>query len=884
MSLVLPAKQHEPASGASGAGAPPYARLRSGARRIAAPLLAAVLAGGAYLAGWIARGDQPFGNRPRAFNDQANQYVPLHVHFWDLVHGNANGDLLFNWQSGFGTQFLSDYHTYLGNPLSLTVLVFPRNHVDVAMFLVTPLTIAVAAAVMTVYLKYLAAGPAWLRATLGACYAVCGWSIGSGGYIPMWMWGLVALPMLGIAMEWFVAGRRWVPGALLVTLAWLGNFYTAAMATVAAGLLLVVRLLLADLTWRARIFAAVRAGTATLCGIAVTAVLLYPTLLSSKASQPTRLDDFVPATTESFLASALPASYMPGEAPRLFVATIALVLALAFCLNRRIAPRARAAWTILVVATALSFQWAPTQLAWHGFSLPNGNSYRETFVFCAFVVIIAWMNAANRPRIWTLAVAAQVLVLLTVWLSSEEGFNSGTWTAMAAFGGISVTAFVLLLGKDALLGNFRYRKAVAVGAVVVLMAAVVGELAYSMEQIEAKRATERWARPAKTTGPEFENKRAAMRKADGWPEYRTESDTTLFNEPLITGGEGATYYSSYTPETTFRALDGIGFPWLNFGRTIGSMDNVVTDAILSIGARVKEGPSSGGKPPALTTERTPVPPLVTVHPDTSAVTTAPANTVWARQEAALGRRVYDVPQPTVTGDPKSVTRNPSGTWTVKPPADGAGPKSKVVFSGQCTPGSQIMWYAPRVSAKATSADGVSAEGFGSTDGWGQAGILTLGTVPASGEVRVDVTASEAGEITQSPIGCLDLRRFADTTAELTKNGAVKVSTGGHSLNAVLPSGSRGYAVVATTAVDGWTCTVDGRNAKPVGRNGFLAVPLGAGGKNVACDFTPPGMVKGAAVSGVGIAGILVGGLVVPWVRRRYDRRQVSVTVPQATDR
>ncbi|MGR7000061.1 hypothetical protein ACU686_21485 [Yinghuangia aomiensis] len=68
-------------------------------------------------------------------------------------------------------------------------------------------------------------------------------------------------------------------------------------------------------------------------------------------------------------------------------------------------------------------------------------------------------------------------MLLTVWLSSEEGFNSGTWTAMAAFGGISVTAFVLLLSKDALLGNFRYRKAVAVGAVVVLMAAVVGELA-----------------------------------------------------------------------------------------------------------------------------------------------------------------------------------------------------------------------------------------------------------------------------------------------------------------------------------------------------------------------------------------------------------------------
>lgn len=190
----------------------PSPRRRSPrAARLYGPLLAFLVTSAAFCAAWVARGTFPFGNTGRALNDQANQYVPFHRALWDLVHGQAAGDVLFTWRGGFGQQFLSDYYTYLGNPFSWLAVLVPRAHVDLAVFAVTPVTMGAAAAVMTVYLGKLHPGPWWQRGVLGACYGLCGWALSDASYIPMWLWGLVALPLLGIAVEWCLEERRW-PG------------------------------------------------------------------------------------------------------------------------------------------------------------------------------------------------------------------------------------------------------------------------------------------------------------------------------------------------------------------------------------------------------------------------------------------------------------------------------------------------------------------------------------------------------------------------------------------------------------------------------------------------------------------------------------------------
>ncbi|MFF4327101.1 YfhO family protein [Streptomyces sp. NPDC001591] len=787
----------------------PAPRRRAALSRLYGPLLAFLLTSGAFCASWAARGSFPFGHTGRAVNDQANQYVPFHRALWDLVHGQAAGDVLFSWRGGFGQQFLSDYYTYLGNPFSWLAVLVPRAHVDLAVFLVTPVTMGAAAALMTVYLGKLQRGPWWQRGVLGACYGLCGWALSDASYIPMWLWGLVALPLLGIAVEWCLEGRRWTGAALLVALAWYGNFYTAMMATMAACVLLGVRLLTLDLTGRQRLRALVRAATAAVTGILLTLPLLLPSFLSSGASQPTKAAAFDPVRLDVFLAGLLPATHLWGGRPRLYVASLGLILAGSFLLNTRIAGRTRLVWAAATLLVLVSFQFPPTQYVWHGLAVPNGNPYRETFVFSGMVVVLAWLALAHRPRPLHLALSAGLLVVAAFVLRHTDDFGGWTWPAVLGGGAVSLVALTLLhlSGKHRLLLPL---------AAVLMIGVVFVESTAAAASADARRSRERWAKPAATSSRSITNHYEAVRAVDGWPAYRTDSGApqTSYNDALALGAEGPQYYSSYLPEATYRALEPLGYGYKNDGRTFFGADNPVLDAIFSIGARVRPGSAPG----TWTATKQPAPPLVTVRPGPY-TSPNPAGSVYARQEAVLGATVYAVPPVTRTGTPASQT-----------------------YTAACTPGSEAYWYSPDLHGTLRTGDrSLPLEDR-------MSGILPLGPVPASGTVTATVdTRTENATAGPNPIGCLDRAALDTRVRNLTTTGATSVHVGGHTIEATLPAGSTGTAVFALTDIPGWQCS-----SPTTPFHGLLSVPLPQGTRHLSCTYTPKGLTPGLAAAALSL--------------------------------
>ncbi len=103
--------------------------------------------------------------------------MPFHAHLWDLLRGRADGGLLLDWRAGWGTSFLPDYGTYLSSPFAPLVALLPRADVEYAVYALTVLKTAVAAAAMTFLLRRLGPGAWWWAAVLGASYALCGWSL-----------------------------------------------------------------------------------------------------------------------------------------------------------------------------------------------------------------------------------------------------------------------------------------------------------------------------------------------------------------------------------------------------------------------------------------------------------------------------------------------------------------------------------------------------------------------------------------------------------------------------------------------------------------------------------------------------------------------------------
>ncbi|MBT2467569.1 YfhO family protein [Streptomyces sp. ISL-66] len=810
---------------------PDRERVRAGRgsrllRRLRAPLLAFLVTAGAFCASWATRGTFPFGNTGRAVNDQANQYVPFHRALWDLVHGQAAGDLLFTWRGGFGQQFLSDYYTYLGNPFSWLAVLVPRAHVDLAVFALTPLTMGTAAALMAVYLGKLHPGPWWQRGVLGAVYGLCGWALSDASYIPMWLWGLVALPLLGIAVEWCLEQRRWPGVALLVALAWYGNFYTAMMATMAACVLLAVRLVVLDLTGAQRLRTLWRAATATATGILLTLPLLLPSFLSSGAAQPTRAAAFDPVRIEIFLTGMLPGTYLWGGRPRLYVASLGLILAGSFLLNSSIAKKTRLVWAAATLLVLLSFQFPPTQYVWHGLAVPNGNPYREAFVFSGMVVIVAWLSLANRPRPLHLALAAALLVAATFALRHTNDFGGATWPAVLGGGAVSLLALVLLaLGEK--------RRMLIPLAAVLMTGVVFVESTAAADNADVRRSRERWAKPVATSNASITRHFEAVRSVDGWPAHRTDSGApqTSYNDALALRAEGPQYYSSYLPEVTYQALEPLGYGYKNDGRTFFGADNPVLDAIFSIGARVRPGAA----PNTWTGAKFPAPPLVTIRSGPYA-SPHPADSVYARQENVLGATVYEVPS-----------------------VRAGGTATEQTYAARCAPGSEAFWYSPALYGTLTSGGTHTPLEDRMT------GVLPLGEVPAEGTVAVTVTTrTKDATAGRHPIGCLDRAALTRAVGRLTSTGATKVTAGGHTIEATLPKGATGTAVFAMTDVPGWSCSAPVKSF-----HGLVSMTIPTGTDKLSCTFTPKGLtpgLAGAALSLLALASATAAAL------RRRDRR------------
>lgn len=780
--------------------------------RLRATVLAMLLTVLAVCAGDAAARIYPYGPRHRSISDLGNQYIPFHAHLRDLLHGTAHGGLFVNWQSGYGTSFLPDLGTYLSSPFALLVAAFPKDRIDLAVYLVTLLKMAAASAAMTSLLLTLRPGRWWAAGLFGASYALCGWSVLEASYNLMWLDGLIAFPLLCLVGEWVRGGRRPLLGPVVVALAWTANFYTAYMATIGAALVLLVRLLLTETGARRRIRVLLRAAGTVLLGIGLAAPLLCTVFLGTRHAYPGWTRDFAPAAWTDVFARTLPATYS-FSTPALFLGTGTLLFACALAFHRAVPRRERAAWAGLVVLVALSTQWKPTHLLWHLFATPNGSPYRQTFVLSGLLVIAAWTALSyGLPGRRALAGGAGVLAAGAACAAFSRTVTVYTYP-LFGLGLAAVVGGLLLLGRA---GRPRVRRWQPVVAVLLLVGAQAGQAATTTayaDRVKIHRLDDYapWGR-------HLDEEAAAVAGADGWPRYRTDPgrQQTTGNDPLLVGGEGGSYYSSMTPDPYTRTMAALGDGWTSRGRNIQSLDNPVTDAIFSVGARVSSAPGAKSAG-AVTVRRQAAPPLVTVRPPGPVPHFG--RSPFRNQELLLGAHVY-------------------------------------TYADICPAGTDVFYSAPDFTGQARLGDGAPVELRGGQRGR-RAALQPMGRAPGDAAVTPDP---------HGRTGCLSRPKLATAVARLTAAGARSVRVTDDTVRAQLPPGSKGTAVFAMPRISGWQCHPGNAADRPARSYlGLVAVPLTEGTKSVSCAFHPPGLRLGSAAGGLALA-VLVGAAVVRRVR------------------
>ncbi|MYS23929.1 membrane protein YfhO [Streptomyces sp. DvalAA-14] len=867
--------------------------------RLRAALFAAGLTMVAFCAGDAAARQYPFGSRTRDVSDLGNQYLPFHAHLWDLLHGKADGGWLLNWQSGYGSSFLPDFGTYLSSPFAPLVALFPRDRIDLAVYVISMLKLGSAAAAMAVLLLLLRPGPRWAAGMLGASYALCGWTLMLASYNTMWLDGLIAFPLLCVVGEWARTGRRPIAGVLVVALCWAANFYTAYMATIGAALFLAARLLTepppgpepaaptgdiadpagpaaparpASTPARGRHAAVTfgRAALTTALGIGLTAPVLLTIVKGTKLASPVSPVGFHQLPVADLLIRMLPGTY-GFFTPSTYVDTAALLLAFVLPFHPAVPRRARIVWPALVVVVAGSLDWRPTHLLWHAFTTPNGSPYRQTFVLSGIMVIAAWQSLAHRlPGPRQLVCGAGLMGLMTAFVAvdADRGLTGPATYPLLAAGLVAAVGALLLLRRLADRGIVSVRGSVpAVLAVGVLLATQFGQSAVSNAWIDHKRPGLMDDYPE--WGPRQTLQRQSITAADTWPGRRTDPgrEQTVGNDPLEVGGQGAQYYSSLTSEVWISTLAALGGGWTSYGRSPQSLDNPVTDVIFSVGARLHSpvDPHLGGppqsEPPPVT--RQPVPPLVTVR--AAAPATGYGRSPYRNQELLLGSRVYT---------PGAAIRlTDSAGRVIRPGSDGeyatpGGPHSTYKLASSCPTGSELYFWAPDFTGSVQAPGGTAVVYKGGRSGH-RAPVQRLGAAGNGGPFTLKLTPGPgSSRLEADGVGCLDRARLAAAERHLAATAPTRVDVTSDGIRAQLPPGAEGFAVVAAPDIAGWSCSTDSGTSHPASSYlGLLAVPLDGRASSVSCSLTPPGLRLGEAVGGASLLG--VGALAgYGWWRRR----------------
>ncbi|MFE9422722.1 YfhO family protein [Kitasatospora sp. NPDC006697] len=807
-------------------------------RELTGAALAGSAAAGTYCAALAWDGRWPFGAVVRGGTPLTEQVVPLQTHLWDVLRGApGSGDLVVNWNSGYGVPFLPDLATDLLNPCGWPGLLLPRSQQAFGVFLAVLLSLGLATALMTHFLGRLAPGAVAVRGLLGVGYGLCAWVLVAGVGRPAWLWGLVALPLLGLAYDRCLRRTGWPLGAAAVAACWLGDFYTAATASLGAGLVLLLRLAVGRGGWRALL----RAVSMTAVGIAAAAPVLLVTFEAGRSAQPAAVVHPTAPGVTDYLGQLLPGGLAARALPDVFVGVLGLLLVAALPFNRRVRLRERVGWLLVPALVAGSFVWRPSVLLWHVSTAPEGNPYRSTFVLSGLLTMAAWVCLAHRPRPAALAGGVLLMALLAALVHGRGSTRPVTWVLLGA--GVPIAALTV----PALAGGARKRTA----ALAVLGCAVLAGSGLATGSVLALR-DRRPGSPA-PSGAALAAARSALAAAPGprWPDGRRDPGPHLFtgNDPILLGGQGGGYRSDYLPARTAQTLHALGAGWLLQGRQTLSAADQVGQALFGVTASL--GPDlvvrTAPALPLAVLERTPEP--------------AAQSSVWARQQALLGATVYQVPE-LVPGTGPAPTDHGSSGWSVPATPEGA-PGTEL--TARCTPGRAAYLYAPYL-AGAVSWPGGSLAADGQQNATALP-VLALGPVPPDGVLRVTVRTALATQVPARPFGCLDREALAAAVAARAATGATAVRVTGHTVSADLPPGSRGTAVLAVPAVPGWRCAVDGGPERPAGATpaGLLAVPLGTGAGRLACAYRQPGLAPGLRVAALAAA---LWAAVGAWARHR----------------
>lgn len=382
----------------------------------------------------------PFGGKTVLRMDLFHQYGPLFAEFFDRLTGLKS--FLYSWNTGGGGAFLGNYFNYLSSPVGdIIALIAGHENIPEAIGAMVLVKNALAASALAYYLKKKHGRNDFSITAFGLMYAFCGFFIAYYWNI-MWIDAMYILPLAMLGIENIIDKRKCGLYIASIAFSFFANYYMSYMICIFAIFWFLMHFIsnytfrdvYPDITLKinedgttgtsvySRILynrflrGGVLFALSSVLAVALVAFAVLPTYFCLKecsATSGTFPDDYsfynnIFDFLANHLAALEPTIRSSGDTvlPNVYCGVLTIILVPLYIFCDKISAKERGAHIVMLAVFFVGFNLNYANYILHAFHFPNDLPFRFSFIYSFLLVTMAYKVLIHIKDISAKAVIA----------------------------------------------------------------------------------------------------------------------------------------------------------------------------------------------------------------------------------------------------------------------------------------------------------------------------------------------------------------------------------------------------------------------------------------------------------------------------------------------
>lgn len=381
-------------------------------------------------------GVYPIGKRSVLALDLNAQYVYYYDYMYDVFAGKES--LFYCWSSTFSGEFFGTFAYYLASPFNFIVWLFPRTAITEGLLTMLLVKAAAGGLSCAFLLKKTRGYSDNTTVLFSIMYALSGY-FAAHSINPMWLDGLIALPLVVIGIEHVCDKKHFILYTLSLVYVFVSNFYIGFMVGIFSALYFAYYIVsgkTTDVGAKPVLKSVLLFGASSVVAVLMSCWIIFPVYKSLQLgkfafgnSDYSFAENFNITDVFLKLFAGTFDTIRPEGFPMLYCGTLALIFVVIYFTARKIPLRQRVSGGALLAVILLSMYIKPVDMLWHGGKVPVWMPYRYAFIV-AFLLMMFGAEAfeniksVKRKTIGGVFAALVAVLLITDHYAGSEHFNT----------------------------------------------------------------------------------------------------------------------------------------------------------------------------------------------------------------------------------------------------------------------------------------------------------------------------------------------------------------------------------------------------------------------------------------------------------------------------